>query len=705
MASDDNRTQALDLFEGRKYKLKQGDRNICVGVALTLLANYLFNRGDDESFDPYAVSRCLEEHVRDVFWKIILEDIKNGPKPVPSKIESVEDYLRRKIYSKKALPGAIENIGKQEWEKGNNNDSWKFGTVKDYFCAGTDGYFQRETVDGEIIGHLNNLLNGIVEGILLEQNEKSTFYAVREAFFPHEGKMPKFGFVCGCEHRELRAGSCLLHGCNKCMESVYKLDFIDKVSAYNSIEANTPEDIKTCLWRDRIPILMMIPGAWIEQSDAQHMPDHAVLATGYTVSDKAADFDFTYYDGSDYNKNCNVRPLKSQYFNKIDVNSGHQPILLPIKMTWGTDERFYDVFISYRYASSRKQADYVYEQLKMEGYSVYKARKEDSGEAANTGPQCLRLVRSTKVFVLILSRDCFNELKPEYTFWKEIEYAYKAEKTVFIMLDDESFWENAREELAKITGKKPKDFNPIYNPKHSPWLLKFNHTTFREAKVKGKWNEVFYTQLSPEDNIIQNFIDVFIKNMNTSLFIINEQEIDVSNKKVWSIRGWSLQCKQQDDAGTILQEWVGKYFLLLMIQLKPSVELGEEKDKLQAKNQGESVSSAELHEYFKMIKSSKWAPTSILGYCVIFMSDEHFNEEQIILSNGLKIGIKCLDGYQQQGLFTSYIIEERKKEDKKEYGYIKNSMCPKLSINLLDPLFDNMYSKNLLDIRNSKKIK
>ncbi len=125
MAYDDNRTQALDLFEGRHYRITQEGRNICVGVALTLLGNYLFNRSNDESFDPCAVSRCLEEHVRYVFWKIIYEDMKNGPKQVPARIKCLEDVLRQKIF-KDDMPVAFWNGEKQEWEMANRmGDGWK----------------------------------------------------------------------------------------------------------------------------------------------------------------------------------------------------------------------------------------------------------------------------------------------------------------------------------------------------------------------------------------------------------------------------------------------------------------------------------------------------------------------------------------------------------------------------------------------------
>ena len=594
MASEDNKTQALDLFEGRQYKVTQGERKICVGVALSLLGNYLFNRGDNESFSAEAVSRCLEEHVRDVFWKIIVEDLKDGPKPMPIKTESVEDCLRRMIYSKGCLHVAIENMTRQEWEKGGDDDNWKFDTLKDFLCEGTDAFFQRDAIDGEMIGCLHKLLNGIVEAVLLEQNEKASFYAVRESFFPCDGKDPKFGFVRGCEYSEKKAGSCRDHKCNKCRESIYKFDFVDEPEfARNSIEANTLNDIRDYLVKDKVPVLMMIPQQFMNGNRNNNIPqitivtkggndkntvlvepDHAVLITGYTESESDGNFNLITYEGAE---NCGICKKNDQIESKAFYGKGmkniHHPILLPVQMTWGTKRQFYDVFIAYRHSSSKEFADYVYEQLTNEGFSVYMAQHEDNGLAVDVDSQCLRLVRSTKIFLLILSEMSLDEIEPDMTFYREIEYAYRkdesknpsADGNIFMIFNDvcldekeaKNVWRKNIDKLISIRSKiKPTStkYNSIYSSVKTTWLYKFKRIAERQGLkriaerqgLKGRDclinSEMLIDSNYQYEKILSEIFDYCMKELH-GCFDYREVELINKNSTSVCIKAWILTCK------------------------------------------------------------------------------------------------------------------------------------------------------------------
>lgn len=685
MASDDNKTQALDLFEGRQYQITQGERKICVGVALTLLGNYLFNRGDDESFDPCAVSRCLEEHVRDVFWKIIMEDLKNGPKSVPSKIDSVEDYLRREIYSKKDLPVAVENIGKQEWEKGSNDNNWKFVTVKDYFCAGTDGYFQREHVDGEIIGCLNKLLNGILEAILLGNNEKSTFYAVRETFFNCDGKEPKFGFIRACKHSEKAAGACHEHDCNRCRESIYKLDFVDEPeSARNSIETNSLNLIKSYLENYRVPVLMMVPLKWLtgggpfspveiitraNKNEEEPEPDHAILVTGYTSSDEHGNFNLISYETSgNYDIIRKNNDLESNSLINGRMRITHQPVLLPMQMTWGTKKQFYDIFIAYRHSTSKEIADYVYEQLTNEGLSVYMADHEDNGLSVDIDSQCLRVVRSTKIFLLILSEGSLDGIEPEMTLYKEIEYAYgkdesknpTADGNVFMIFNDVNMDENnAKEAWRKIVSKlilirskiKPtsEKYNSLYNSVKAPWLHKFNKIV-RSQGLKGKIYTTYNEMLNYKyDRILSDIFDYCMKDLHGCF---DSREVEIKNRKLTCvcIKSWILTCKN-DGYSSDFYGWAGKRILILEVFLRYN-------------GKKEREIWEEFNEYFdQMFYPLQCTKNNIMGCCALIVSDEHFYNSTL-LKNGCRIQVICKEGYDYNGGdFIKHEISQKEQEE------------------------------------------
>lgn len=722
MASDDNKTQSLDLFGGRHYEYKQGDRQICVGTALTLLGNYLFNRDNQENrkqFDAYAVTRCLEEHVRDVFWKIILGDLQDGPKTVPTKIASVEDYLRQKIYLPEALPVAVENMAKQEWEKGGGDDhNWKYGTLKDYLCAETDGIFQRESSDGELVGYLNKLLNGIVEAILLGQDEQTSLYVVQEAFFPCDGKEPKFGFIpidAGCEHQEKGAGACRKHDCNKCRKTVYKLFFVES-SFRNTVEMGNSTDMKTGFDTNKIPMLLMIPEYWIHGGKEENKPNHMVLATGYSNYTIGKPLKLVAYNGARVdNETCEKHLVGVDCFHKVSMDYCHQPVLMYVKRILGTKKAYeesFDVFISYRSSSSEKLALYVYEQLKQDGFSVYKAGKEDNGEQADIRLLCLELVLSAKIILLILSKDCLEDRASDTIFYKEIEYAFKGDKTVFLMLDKNESWDDVKPVLAKIIGdakgKKQLESDPIFNPPpFSPWLLKFNKLAW-EKKVNGTRKEEYYKNLSPEQNIAQKFEDMFIETVNKSLFTIVKKDIEINNKIVTSISGWILKSNYQDSKSRIPKNWIGGYILLAIVHVKPIIAtIGDVNQKkpvcpscgveiaLTEKKIHEtidSISFQDLRECFQKINSDIFVG-AIKGYCTIFISDEYFSDAQVLLSNGLKLGVRAQDGFQYKGKFPRYYVEENKGINSSEV-----SECPGLSQYFLNPVFNDMFKNSGIKI-------
>lgn len=620
-----------DIRNANLLVRQDDNRNTCVAVALTMLANYVFQRhlNLEGSFNSYAVSRCLVQYTRS-----LLEEIKN------------------------------ENPSKTTGKSTGNDKSLK-------------SYLRAEYVKWRD-SHSDYSGDAIIDDILKQKDEKASLLAVNEAFF---GANPIFGFVKKCERQSKKSKQCCEVGCKRCQESVYKFDFCTCYMP-ESFNDNSAIKIKTHIGdrsQEGIPLIMMVNEEWIHDAETEednssncaqttaavrttrddgtekdNSPNHAVLITGYNQDDEGKVIYLKWYDGLDEGRGSIYVSVLTKKLNST-IN---QPIMVFPIINQNLLEhnqnllKHYDIFISYRDRASRNMAEYVKKQLEREygKEKVFLAARDITGESVDIRKTCLKHVRTCNTFFLILSKDSISgdEVAGNDIYLQEIEYAEKAGKKTFILYDgDEQEWNNVVEKISK----KIENIGIIKDTKYYTRENWFN--SFVRSYPKKSGSDVM--QLVSADDYskaIDELMQPGFEMLNEDFWVYYHiKGINDEDKIFPVIKGWTL--KRKNDSYFINGISYAEYILLLVMYVKPMPSGIDSEHKLKNEDYIQYLKALFI-ELQKLRKRS----TNIYETCVILVSDEYFDDNVDVYKNGLKTKILYKSGWNERSEFTPYNIRD-----------------------------------------------